>query len=219
MILSDFDLHNLLTKIGLFLKPNLEVKGFSSHCHTKLDYLFREATQKSFWWMAKVKLERKYNYQGLNNLFIYLLQARWNLKRSGPWLSWASWHFSWLSSLWYAAWPKGSHVHQGKEMKNLLTRVCGERKDECLLLAPFIMFWPPAVSWESQSGNENIHLLRYRLDGKTVVITGADTNFGIELVREMCKRGASKVIMAVEDVELGQVIYWLTSLVVTRLAF
>ena len=46
---------------------------------------------------------------------------------------------------------------------------------------------------------------RYRLDDKTVVITGADTAVGIELVREMCKRGAARVIMAVEDVELGQV--------------
>jgi uncharacterized membrane protein len=46
---------------------------------------------------------------------------------------------------------------------------------------------------------------RYRLDGKCVVITGADTTIGVELVREMCKRGANRVIMAVEDVELGQV--------------
>ena len=45
----------------------------------------------------------------------------------------------------------------------------------------------------------------HRLDGKCVVITGADTPAGVELVRELCKRGASKVIMACEDVELGQV--------------
>ena len=47
---------------------------------------------------------------------------------------------------------------------------------------------------------------RARLEGKTVVITGADTAIGIELVREMCKRGAERVIMAVENVEIGQVI-------------
>lgn len=46
---------------------------------------------------------------------------------------------------------------------------------------------------------------RARLEGKTVVITGADTAIGIELVREMCKRGAERVIMAVENVEIGQV--------------
>lgn len=46
---------------------------------------------------------------------------------------------------------------------------------------------------------------RTRLEGKCVVITGADSPVGIELVREMCKRGASRVIMAVEDVEIGQV--------------
>ena len=46
---------------------------------------------------------------------------------------------------------------------------------------------------------------RTRLEGKCVVITGADTPVGIELVREMCKRGATRVIMAVEDVEIGQV--------------
>jgi len=45
---------------------------------------------------------------------------------------------------------------------------------------------------------------RARLEGKTVVITGADTAIGIELVREMCKRGAERVIMAVENVEIGQ---------------
>ena len=35
-------------------------------------------------------------------------------------------------------------------------------------------------------------------------ITGADTPVGIELVREMCKRGAERVIMACDDVEVGQ---------------
>lgn len=36
------------------------------------------------------------------------------------------------------------------------------------------------------------------------VITGADSQVGIELVRELCKRGAERVIMAVKDVQLGQ---------------
>ena len=44
-----------------------------------------------------------------------------------------------------------------------------------------------------------------RLDGKCVLITDADTPMGVELVRELCKRGATKVIMACQDVELGQV--------------
>lgn len=47
---------------------------------------------------------------------------------------------------------------------------------------------------------ESVH----RLEGKCVLITGADTPVGIELVREMCKRGAERVIMACQDVELGQ---------------
>lgn len=33
----------------------------------------------------------------------------------------------------------------------------------------------------------------HRLEGKCILITGADTPLGIELVREMCKRGAEKV--------------------------
>ena len=44
-----------------------------------------------------------------------------------------------------------------------------------------------------------------RLDGKCILITDADTPMGVELVRELCKRGASKVIMACQDVEVGQV--------------
>jgi NAD(P)-dependent dehydrogenase (short-subunit alcohol dehydrogenase family) len=34
-------------------------------------------------------------------------------------------------------------------------------------------------------------------------VTSADTALGIELVRELCRRGA-RVIMACKDVELGQ---------------
>lgn len=44
-----------------------------------------------------------------------------------------------------------------------------------------------------------------RLDGKCILITDADTPMGVELVRELCKRGAAKVIMACQDVELGTV--------------
>lgn len=44
---------------------------------------------------------------------------------------------------------------------------------------------------------------RARIDDKTVLISDADTKIGIELVRELCRRGA-RVIMAVKDVELGQ---------------
>lgn len=43
-----------------------------------------------------------------------------------------------------------------------------------------------------------------RLDGKCILITDADTPMGVELVRELCKRGAAKVIMACQDVEFGQ---------------
>ena len=45
---------------------------------------------------------------------------------------------------------------------------------------------------------------RCRIDGKVALITGADSTVGIELVRELCKRGAERVIMAVTNVELGQ---------------
>lgn len=34
---------------------------------------------------------------------------------------------------------------------------------------------------------------RCRVDGKVAVITGADTDVGIEMVRELCKRGAERV--------------------------
>ena len=44
----------------------------------------------------------------------------------------------------------------------------------------------------------------HRLETKCILITGADTPVGIELVREMCKRGAERVIMACNDVVLGQ---------------
>ncbi len=44
----------------------------------------------------------------------------------------------------------------------------------------------------------------HRIEGKCVLITGADTPMGVELVREMCKRGADRVIMACKNVELGQ---------------
>eukprot|EP00095_Tigriopus_kingsejongensis_P003291 maker-scaffold1633_size32735-snap-gene-0.8 protein:Tk03291 transcript:maker-scaffold1633_size32735-snap-gene-0.8-mRNA-1 annotation:"retinol dehydrogenase 13-like" len=44
---------------------------------------------------------------------------------------------------------------------------------------------------------------RCRIDDRTVLITGADTSVGIELVRDLCRRGA-RVIMAVKDMELGQ---------------
>ena len=38
------------------------------------------------------------------------------------------------------------------------------------------------------------------------MITGADCAIGIELVRELCKRGAERVIMGVTNTELGQVL-------------
>ena len=44
----------------------------------------------------------------------------------------------------------------------------------------------------------------HRLETKCILITGADTPVGIELVREMCKRGAERVIMACSDVVIGQ---------------
>lgn len=44
---------------------------------------------------------------------------------------------------------------------------------------------------------------RCRIDDKTVLITGADTSLGVDLVRDLCRRGA-RVIMAVTDTELGQ---------------
>lgn len=44
----------------------------------------------------------------------------------------------------------------------------------------------------------------HRIEGKCILITGADTPVGIELVREMCKRGAERVIMACDDVQIGQ---------------
>jgi len=43
-----------------------------------------------------------------------------------------------------------------------------------------------------------------RIDGKVVVVTGGDSPEGICLIRELCKRGAERVIMAVTDVGLGQ---------------
>jgi len=43
-----------------------------------------------------------------------------------------------------------------------------------------------------------------RIEGKVVVITGGDSQEGICLTRELCKRGAERVIMAVTDVTLGQ---------------
>ena len=39
---------------------------------------------------------------------------------------------------------------------------------------------------------------------QVVLITGADTPDGIELVKELCKRGAERIIMAVTNLELGQ---------------
>lgn len=44
---------------------------------------------------------------------------------------------------------------------------------------------------------------RCRIDDRTVLVTGADSAVGIELVRELCRRGA-RVIMAVKDTELAQ---------------
>lgn len=49
-------------------------------------------------------------------------------------------------------------------------------------------------------------LTRCRIDGKVALITGADCAIGIELVRELCKRGAERVIMGVTNIELGQVV-------------
>ena len=44
---------------------------------------------------------------------------------------------------------------------------------------------------------------RGRIDGKVVVVTGGDTPVAIELVKELCKLGAERVILAVTDLELG----------------
>ena len=42
-----------------------------------------------------------------------------------------------------------------------------------------------------------------RLDDKTAVVTEADSKMGLQLVRELCRRGA-RVIMGVKNTELGQ---------------
>ena len=39
---------------------------------------------------------------------------------------------------------------------------------------------------------------------QVILITGADNTEGIELVKEMCKRGAERIIMAVTNLDLGQ---------------
>ncbi len=44
---------------------------------------------------------------------------------------------------------------------------------------------------------------RCSVEGKTALVTAADSAVGIELTRELCRRGA-RVIMAVKDTELGQ---------------
>ncbi len=46
-------------------------------------------------------------------------------------------------------------------------------------------------------------ICRCRVDNRTVLITAADTPIGIELVRELSRRGA-RVIMACKNVQLGQ---------------
>ena len=45
-------------------------------------------------------------------------------------------------------------------------------------------------------------LTRNRIDDRTVLITEADSGVGIELVRELARRGA-RVIMAVKDIEMA----------------
>ena len=49
------------------------------------------------------------------------------------------------------------------------------------------------------------------------MITGADCAIGIELVRELCKRGAERVIMGVTNTELGQVLKKFRLLLMTLL--
>ena len=45
-------------------------------------------------------------------------------------------------------------------------------------------------------------MTKNRIDERTVLITEADTGVGVELVRELARRGA-RVIMAVKDIELA----------------
>ncbi len=49
------------------------------------------------------------------------------------------------------------------------------------------------MSSHTLSDHKFLLFFRCRIDGKVAVITGADTDVGIEMVRELCKRGAERV--------------------------